>query len=198
MTIARSRTFRSGDSEAHVSCPEMSRSVRGGTGDRSFGRRDDDLPGGNVHTCDDQTPSLPAGAADGRAPGRREIARARRQARPIGQASPSQRKENDHVHRHRPLPPRPHRAARARLPRLPRCRRHGPSGCRRTASPATSTTMDARVGGSYRMSFTNFSSGKSHAFGGTYLELVPHERLRYTRQVRRSQPARRDADHDHS
>jgi len=40
--------------------------------------------------------------------------------------------------------------------------------------------MDARVGGSYRMSFTNFSSGKSHAFGGTYLELVPHERLRYT------------------
>ena len=40
--------------------------------------------------------------------------------------------------------------------------------------------MDARVGGSYRMSFTNFSSGKSHAFGGTYLELVPNERLRYT------------------
>jgi uncharacterized protein YndB with AHSA1/START domain len=40
--------------------------------------------------------------------------------------------------------------------------------------------MDARVGGSYRMSFTNFSSGKSHAFGGTYLELVPHQRLRYT------------------
>ena len=40
--------------------------------------------------------------------------------------------------------------------------------------------MDARVGGSYRMSFTNFSSGNSHAFGGTYLELVPHERLRYT------------------
>ncbi len=40
--------------------------------------------------------------------------------------------------------------------------------------------MDARVGGTYRMSFTNFSSGHGHAFGGRYLELVPHERLRYT------------------
>jgi uncharacterized protein YndB with AHSA1/START domain len=39
---------------------------------------------------------------------------------------------------------------------------------------------DARVGGSYRMSFTNFATGQSHAFGGEYLELVPHERLRYT------------------
>lgn len=40
--------------------------------------------------------------------------------------------------------------------------------------------IDARVGGGYRMSFTNFSTGKSHSFGGTYLELTPHERLRYT------------------
>ncbi|NJN39963.1 MAG: SRPBCC family protein [Gammaproteobacteria bacterium] len=40
--------------------------------------------------------------------------------------------------------------------------------------------MDARVGGTFRMSFTNFSSGNSHFFGGEYLELVPHERLRYT------------------
>jgi uncharacterized protein YndB with AHSA1/START domain len=40
--------------------------------------------------------------------------------------------------------------------------------------------VDARVGGSYKMSFTNFSSGKSHSFGGEYLELVPHERLRWT------------------
>ena len=39
--------------------------------------------------------------------------------------------------------------------------------------------MDARVGGTYKMSFTNFSTGQSHSFGGTYLELVPHERLRY-------------------
>lgn len=40
--------------------------------------------------------------------------------------------------------------------------------------------MDARVGGSWRMSFTNFGTGHSHSFGGTYLELVPGERLRYT------------------
>ena len=39
---------------------------------------------------------------------------------------------------------------------------------------------DARVGGSYKMSFTNFSTGKSHSFGGEYVELVPHERIRYT------------------
>jgi uncharacterized protein YndB with AHSA1/START domain len=40
--------------------------------------------------------------------------------------------------------------------------------------------MDAQVGGSYKMSFTNFSTGNAHSFGGTYLELVPGERLRYT------------------
>jgi len=40
--------------------------------------------------------------------------------------------------------------------------------------------MDARVGGSHRMSFTNFTTGSSHSFGGTYLELVPGELLRYT------------------
>jgi uncharacterized protein YndB with AHSA1/START domain len=39
---------------------------------------------------------------------------------------------------------------------------------------------DVRVGGTYKMSFTNFSSGKSHAFGGEYLELAPHERIRWT------------------
>jgi uncharacterized protein YndB with AHSA1/START domain len=39
---------------------------------------------------------------------------------------------------------------------------------------------DARVGGSHRMSFTNFTTGKSHSFGGRYLELTPHERIRYT------------------
>jgi uncharacterized protein YndB with AHSA1/START domain len=40
--------------------------------------------------------------------------------------------------------------------------------------------LDGKVGGTYKMSFTNFSTGKSHSFGGEYLELVPHERLRYT------------------
>jgi len=41
-------------------------------------------------------------------------------------------------------------------------------------------SMDAKVGGSYRMSFTNFTSGNSHSFGGTFLELVPNERIRHT------------------
>ena len=41
-------------------------------------------------------------------------------------------------------------------------------------------TARAKVGGTYKMSFTNFSSGKTHSFGGEYLELVPHERIRYT------------------
>jgi uncharacterized protein YndB with AHSA1/START domain len=40
--------------------------------------------------------------------------------------------------------------------------------------------MDAKVGGSWRMSFTNFGTGGGHSFGGKYLELVPGERLRYT------------------
>ena len=40
--------------------------------------------------------------------------------------------------------------------------------------------LEARVGGTFRMSFHNFSSGNAHSFGGEYLELVPHERIRYT------------------
>src|ERR1700704_1645505 len=40
--------------------------------------------------------------------------------------------------------------------------------------------LDAKVGGTYKMSFTNFSSGSSHSFGGEYLELTPPERIRYT------------------
>lgn len=42
--------------------------------------------------------------------------------------------------------------------------------------------MDAKVGGSYRMSFRNFTTGQAHSFGGRYLELVPNERLHYTDQ----------------
>lgn len=41
-------------------------------------------------------------------------------------------------------------------------------------------SMDPRVGGAFRMSFTRLSTGASHSFGGEYLELVPDERLRYT------------------
>ena len=40
--------------------------------------------------------------------------------------------------------------------------------------------MDAKVGGTYKMSFTNFTSGQSHSFGGKYLELVPHSRICYS------------------
>src|SRR3984893_1874387 len=40
--------------------------------------------------------------------------------------------------------------------------------------------LEAKVGGSYKMSFTNFTTGLSHSFGGEYRELVPHERIRYT------------------
>ena len=40
--------------------------------------------------------------------------------------------------------------------------------------------LDPKVGGTFKMSFTNFTTGQSHSFGGEYLELVPHERLRYT------------------
>lgn len=42
--------------------------------------------------------------------------------------------------------------------------------------------LDARVGGGFRMSFVNFSTGHGHSFGGEFLELAPHERIRYTDQ----------------
>src|SRR4051812_2589060 len=41
-------------------------------------------------------------------------------------------------------------------------------------------SMDARVGGGYRMSFTSLGSGQSHSFGGKYLELIPNQKIRYT------------------
>lgn len=40
--------------------------------------------------------------------------------------------------------------------------------------------MDATVGGTFKMAFTNFTTGKSHSFGGEYIELAPHQRIRYT------------------
>lgn len=40
--------------------------------------------------------------------------------------------------------------------------------------------LEAKVGGRYRMSFTNFTTGQTHSFGGTFVELTPHERIRYT------------------
>ncbi|OFZ67207.1 MAG: polyketide cyclase [Bacteroidetes bacterium RIFCSPHIGHO2_02_FULL_44_7] len=43
-------------------------------------------------------------------------------------------------------------------------------------------SMDAKIGGTYKMSFTNFSTGNGHSFGGEYLEIVPNERIKYTDQ----------------
>ncbi|MBA3696613.1 MAG: SRPBCC family protein [Methylotenera sp.] len=40
--------------------------------------------------------------------------------------------------------------------------------------------LEAKIGGTYKMSFTNFSTGSSHSFGGQYLELIPNERIRHT------------------
>jgi uncharacterized protein YndB with AHSA1/START domain len=48
--------------------------------------------------------------------------------------------------------------------------------------------MDAKVGGGYQMTFTNFTTGKGHSFGGTYLELKPNESIRYTNQFDKSGP----------
>ena len=55
-------------------------------------------------------------------------------------------------------------------------------------------SIEARVGGSYKMSFKNFTTGESHSFGGKFLELVPNERLRYTDRFDDPEPAGRDAD----
>jgi uncharacterized protein YndB with AHSA1/START domain len=54
------------------------------------------------------------------------------------------------------------------------------AGCRPTDFTCTVHQMDSKVGGTYRMSFTNFTTGRTHAFGGKYLDLVPDELIRYT------------------
>jgi uncharacterized protein YndB with AHSA1/START domain len=79
------------------------------------------------------------------------------------------------VRLHRVLRAKPDRVYRAFL---------DPAGTAKWLPPygftCTVHEMDARIGGRFRMSFTNFTNGKSHAFGGEYLELVPSERIRYT------------------
>ena len=79
------------------------------------------------------------------------------------------------VRLHRVLKTQPERVYRAFLEPAALCRWLPPYGF-----TAESFELDARVGGAHRMAFTNFSSGKSHGFGGKYLELVPGERVRYT------------------
>ena len=76
---------------------------------------------------------------------------------------------------HRVLKAPPERVYRAFIDPAAMCKWLPPHGFTGSVSE-----MDARVGGRYRMAFTNFSSGKSHGFGGEYLELVPNERIRYS------------------
>jgi uncharacterized protein YndB with AHSA1/START domain len=78
---------------------------------------------------------------------------------------------------HRVLRATPERVYRAFLDPAAMCKWLPPNGF-----VGTVHHIDAKVGGSYKMSFTNFSTGSSHSFGGEYLELVPHERLRYRDQ----------------
>jgi uncharacterized protein YndB with AHSA1/START domain len=79
------------------------------------------------------------------------------------------------VRLHRVLRAPPDRIYRAFLDGAAMCKWLPPYGFTGTVHQ-----MDAKVGGSWRMSFTNFGSGHGHSFGGRYLELVPGERLRYT------------------
>jgi len=76
---------------------------------------------------------------------------------------------------HRVLHAKPERVYRAFLDPAAKCKWMPPNGF-----TGTIHHMDAKVGGTYKMSFTNFSSGNQHSFGGTFVELVPNERIRYS------------------
>jgi uncharacterized protein YndB with AHSA1/START domain len=88
-------------------------------------------------------------------------------------------KEKNHAYKLRPTSPRIARHSRTHLSGLSRCRRDGqklpPHGFTGKVHQ-----IDPKMGGTYKMSFTNFSTGHSHSFGGEFLELVPHERIRHT------------------
>jgi uncharacterized protein YndB with AHSA1/START domain len=81
------------------------------------------------------------------------------------------------VRLHRVLTARPEKIYRAFLEADALAKRLPPNGF-----ACTVHKLDAKVGGTFRMSFRNFTTGNSHSFGGEYVELVPHERLRYTDQ----------------
>jgi uncharacterized protein YndB with AHSA1/START domain len=78
------------------------------------------------------------------------------------------------VHLHRVLATRPDKVYRAFLEPDALAKWLPPNGY-----ACTVHQLDAKVGGSYRMSFRNFTTGQSHSFSGEYIELVPNERLRY-------------------
>lgn len=81
------------------------------------------------------------------------------------------------VRLHRVLRTKPERVYRAFLDAAALCKWLAPYGF-----TCTVHHLEAKVGGTHNMSFENFSNGKSHSFGGTYVELVPGERIRYTDQ----------------
>jgi uncharacterized protein YndB with AHSA1/START domain len=99
--------------------------------------------------------------------------------RPLGFERSSQlevwRMPSNTIRLHRVLRSKPERVYRAFLDPDAMCKWLPPNGFTGKVHH-----MDARVGGTYRTSFTNFSSGTSHSFGGTFLELVPNERISYT------------------
>lgn len=76
---------------------------------------------------------------------------------------------------HRVLKAAPEKVYRAFLDPAAMCKWLPPHGF-----TGTIHHLDAKVGGTYKMSFTNFTTGQSHSFGGEYLELVPNERIRHT------------------
>lgn len=79
------------------------------------------------------------------------------------------------IHLHRVLCAPPQRVYKAFLDAAALCKWLPPNGF-----TCTVHHLQATVGGTFKMSFTNFTSGKSHSFGGEYLELVPSQRIRYT------------------
>lgn len=83
--------------------------------------------------------------------------------------------ETNTVKLHRVFKSTPEKIYRAFLDPAAMCKWLPPNGFTGTVDH-----VDARVGGTYKMSFTNFGSGNSHSFGGEYLELVPNERIRHT------------------
>jgi len=79
------------------------------------------------------------------------------------------------VHMHRVLAAKPEKVYRAFLDPVALARWLPPEGF-----TCTVHHFEAKVGGKFKMSFTNFTTGKSHSFGGEYLELVPNQSLKYT------------------
>ncbi|HRE80319.1 MAG TPA: SRPBCC family protein [Opitutaceae bacterium] len=76
-----------------------------------------------------------------------------------------------------------HRILRTKLEKVYRAFMDGPAMCKWLPPHGFTGTIhhiDAKVGGTYKMSFTNYSTGQSHSFGGKFVELVPYERLHYT------------------